>query len=70
MKDIETLENKEEALKIFRILADKVSDVAPYLGQRILKNNKNNALIAWLTTPKIIYRFMTSKIVKRNPFSE
>lgn len=68
MKDIENSSNKEKTLKIFSILADKVEDVAPFLGQKILSNTKNNVLIAWLTTPKIIFRFMTSSFIKRNPF--
>ena len=70
MKDIEKSKNKEKTLKIFSILADRVDVVAPFLGKGILHNTKNDVLIAWLTTPKIIYRFMTSSIIKRNPFDE
>lgn len=68
LKDLEKMENAEKVRKIFSILADPVSKVAPYLGDRILKNTKNNQLLAWLTTPKIIFRFMTAGIIHRDPF--
>lgn len=68
MKDLNKSKNKEKTLKIFSILADKVEVVTPFLVDGVLKNAKNGQLIAWLTTPKIMYRFMTSGIIKRNPF--
>jgi len=68
LKGLEHSADKENTMKIFSILADKVEDVTPYLGQRILSNTKNNVLIAWLTTPKIIYRFLSAPFVKRHPF--
>lgn len=70
LNDIEKSSNKEKTMKIFRILADRVQDVAPYLGKRILKNRKNGSYIAWLTTPKIFYRFITAGFIKRDPFEE
>ena len=68
LKDVENSPNKESTLKIFKILADKVETVAEYLSKEILKNKKNGAYIAWLTTPKIIYRFISAPITKRDPF--
>ncbi len=70
MKDIEKSANPEKTKKIFSILADHVTDVAPWLGQKILTNKKNGVLIAWLTTPKIIIRFLTSSFIKRDPFTK
>ena len=67
LKDIDASPEKESALKIFKILADRVETVTPYLSRKILKNKKNNAYIAWLTTGKIILRFMTAPITKRDP---
>lgn len=64
--DLENSKDAEKAKKIFNILADNIETVTPYLGERILKNNKKDVLIAWLTTGKIIYRFMTSPFIKRN----
>ena len=65
--DIENSPNKESALKIFRILADKVDVVTKFLSKKILANKKNNAYIAWLNTGKILFRFLTAPIVRRNP---
>lgn len=67
LKDIDKSPNKESTLKIFRILADNVPVVTEYLSKKILKNKKNDAYIAWLTTRKIIFRFLTAPIIKRNP---
>lgn len=69
MKDIEKTSDPVKTRKIFSILADKVSDVTPYLGKRVLENKKSGVLIAWLTTPKILFRFLTAGMIKRNPFS-
>ncbi|MAT41713.1 MAG: chitin-binding protein [Anaerolineaceae bacterium] len=52
--------------KIFNILADRVETVTPYLVEQILENEKHGAKIAWLTTPKIIWRFLTAPIIKRD----
>lgn len=46
--------------KIFNILADKPEVVTAFLSRKILKNNKNNSYIAWLTTTKIVFRFLTA----------
>lgn len=63
-------EAREKAKKIFNILADKVETVTPYLVEKMLANTKDGAAIAWLTTPKIIYRFMTANFKKRDLFTE
>ncbi len=63
----ETLEGKK-ATKIFNILADRVETVTPWLVDKMLINDKNGKRIRWLTTPKIIWRFLTGSITKRNPF--
>ncbi|MEX1378295.1 MAG: SDR family oxidoreductase [Eubacteriales bacterium] len=68
LKDVENSPNKESTLKIFKILADKVEVVTEYLSKEVLKNQKNGAYIAWLTTPKIMYRFMSAPFTKRDPF--
>ena len=63
-------EELTQAKRIFNILADRVETVAPFLVERILANDKHGARIAWLTTPKIAWRFMTSPFNKRDVFSE
>ena len=50
----------EKFRKIFNILADKPETVAKFFVPRILRNTKNNALIAWLTNRKAVWRFMTT----------
>ncbi len=60
----------ENARKIFNILADKVESVTPYLAEKILQNKKNGARINWLTTPKVLWRFMTAGISKRDLFQD
>ncbi|XZF15142.1 SDR family NAD(P)-dependent oxidoreductase [Chitinophagaceae bacterium MMS25-I14] len=52
--------------KIFSILADHVETIAPWIADRILHNNINGTAIAWLTKPKILWRFLSSPFVRRN----
>lgn len=52
--------------KICNILADTVEDVTDFLAERILANHKNNVHIKWLTSRKVVFRFLTSKFSKRN----
>jgi len=58
-------EQWERTKKVFNILADKPETVAAFLVPRILGARKNGTLIAWLTTPKILFRFMTAGLTKR-----
>lgn len=55
----------EKAKKIFNILADRVETVTPWLVERILKNTSNGGGIRWLTPGKIIWRFLTAPVRKR-----
>ena len=65
----ETQKERWEKVKpILNIVADKVETVTPWLAQRILNNQKKGARIAWLTLPKVIWRFLCSPIVKRDLF--
>ncbi len=52
--------------RIFNILADRVETVTPFLVKQILWNTKHGAKIAWLTTPKIAFRFLTAPFIKRD----
>lgn len=67
---IGTSEYIEKTKKIFNILGDRVETVAPYLVQQMLTNDRHNARIQWLTTSKIIGRFMRAPFVKRTIFDE
>jgi NAD(P)-dependent dehydrogenase (short-subunit alcohol dehydrogenase family) len=59
----------EKSKKIFNILGDKVETVTPFLVEGILKTNKSGASVAWLTTPKAMWRFMTAGFNKRDLFA-
>ena len=52
----------EESLKITSILGNKVEEVTPYLVKKMLKGTQ---YIYWLTTPKILWRFMMSPFRKK-----
>ena len=51
---------------IFNILADTVETVTPWLVDNMLNSKGNGAAVRWLTTPKVIGRFLMSRFKKRN----
>jgi NAD(P)-dependent dehydrogenase (short-subunit alcohol dehydrogenase family) len=57
------------AKRVFNILADRVETVAPYLASRILHARKHGARIAWLTTGKVLLRFLAAPFSRRELFS-
>lgn len=61
-------EDFERVKPIFNILADRVETVTPWLAQRVLANEKNGVRIVWLTPLKVMLRFMTARIHKRELF--
>lgn len=65
-EDPEALERIKGAFNIF---GDHVETVTPWLADRILKNEKSGASIAWFTPHKAIWRFITSAINKRDLFA-
>lgn len=50
----------ERTNRIFDILADDVATVAPWLADRVLANTRSGRRIAWLTAPKVAWRFASS----------
>jgi NAD(P)-dependent dehydrogenase (short-subunit alcohol dehydrogenase family) len=56
---------RERTRRVFNILADRPETVAAYLAPRILATRRNGALIAWLTVPKILFRFLFAGILRR-----
>ena len=69
MVDYQDSPEKFEAIKrMLNILVDKVETVTPFLVEKILAEPKNGSQIAWLTTGKIMFRFMTSSFIKRKIF--
>ncbi|HEU5028262.1 MAG TPA: SDR family oxidoreductase [Spirillospora sp.] len=60
----------EKAKKVFNILADRVETVTPWLADRVLAGTKNGGTVAWLTTPKIMARFLLAPLRKRDLFGD
>ena len=55
----------KKSRKIFNILADRVETVSPWLVSQIRANQKNGGTIRWLTTSKIIWRFLKAPFINR-----
>ena len=62
-------EDWERAKKIFNIIADSVENVTPWLAERILANKKNGVIISYSSTWKLLWRFISQPIMKRNLFA-
>jgi NAD(P)-dependent dehydrogenase (short-subunit alcohol dehydrogenase family) len=62
-------EGLEKAKSIFNIIADTADNVAPWLVEQILKNDKQGAHIAYLSTPKMVGRFLKAPFSKRDLFA-
>ena len=52
----------EKAKKVLNVLADRAEVVTPWLVDQVLKNNKNGAKIAWLTTVKVLGRLIFGRL--------
>jgi NAD(P)-dependent dehydrogenase (short-subunit alcohol dehydrogenase family) len=63
-------EDWERAKRIFNIIADRVETVAPWLVDRILENKKHGARISWASRGRMIFRFLTAPIMKRDLFTD
>ena len=68
--DGEKINLSEKTKKVYNILGDYPDVVAKFLVEGMLKNNKNNAKIEWLTNKKAAWRFMTAGFNKRDFFGE
>jgi hypothetical protein len=51
----------ERFKRIFNTLADRPETVAKFFIPRMIKNEKNDVRIAWLTSGKAAWRFMTAR---------
>ena len=52
----------EKAKKVLNVLADRAEVVTPWLVDEVLKNNKDGAIIAWLTTIKVLGRLIFGRL--------
>lgn len=60
-----TQQDVERTRRIYNILADRVETVTPWLVDRILREQKPGARVAWLTGAKAGKRFLMSLFKKR-----
>ena len=63
-------EEWERAKRVFNILADRVETVTPWLAGRVLANKKPGIRINWLSGAKIMGRFLTARLRKRDLFAQ
>lgn len=67
------MELEDKTKQVYNILGDYPDVVASFLVKGMIKNTKkkkNNDYIAWLTTAKASWRFMTAAFHKRDFFAE
>ncbi len=55
----------ERVKRVLNLLGDRVETVSPWLAKRMLQNKKNGARIQWLTTSRLLWRVLTSPIIRR-----
>lgn len=58
----------QKSKRIFNILGDRVETVTPWLAANVLAATKDGSTVAWLTTGKAFYRFLTAGFNKRDLF--
>ncbi len=58
----------KQTRRIFNILGDKPETVAQYLVERMLSNQRNNVRLVWLSRSRMMWRFATSAVTKRELF--
>jgi NAD(P)-dependent dehydrogenase (short-subunit alcohol dehydrogenase family) len=63
-----TPEELEKVKPIFNIIANRLTDVVPWIVDQMLRNEKNGALLQYQPRWKLMLRFLTAPFVKRNVF--
>jgi NAD(P)-dependent dehydrogenase (short-subunit alcohol dehydrogenase family) len=58
--------NKKQMIRIYNILANDVDTVTPFLVRKMTENRKNGAKIAWLTSGKVLMKFLMAPFSKRD----
>ena len=61
-------EEFEKAKRIFNIIANRVEDVAPWLVDKILENDKSGIRISYMSRWSYLFRFLSSPFSKRDIF--
>jgi NAD(P)-dependent dehydrogenase (short-subunit alcohol dehydrogenase family) len=63
-------EEWERAKKVFNIIADRVEIVTPRLTAKVLDNQKNGAILAYSSSWKLLWRFLSQPFYKRDLFTD
>jgi NAD(P)-dependent dehydrogenase (short-subunit alcohol dehydrogenase family) len=63
---IDRPEEFERAKKIFNIIADRVENVAPWLADKVLENQKSGVVISYTSSLKMMWRFASNPFIKRS----
>jgi NAD(P)-dependent dehydrogenase (short-subunit alcohol dehydrogenase family) len=58
--------NKKQMIRIYNLLANDVDTVTPFLVNKMTENKKNGAKIAWLTSGKVMMKFLMAPFSKRD----
>ena len=58
----------EKVKPIFNIIASRPAEVTPWIADQLLRNQKNGAVLTFLPTWKLMIRFLTAPVIKRNVF--
>ncbi len=61
-------EEYEKVKRIFNIIANRVEDVAPWLADKILENDKSGKYISYMSRWKLLFRFLSAPFSKRDIF--
>ena len=60
----------QRSKRALSVIMDDVETVTPWLAQRVLRNEKHGARIAWLTRRKLAGRFMSAPLSRRPPLGD
>jgi NAD(P)-dependent dehydrogenase (short-subunit alcohol dehydrogenase family) len=63
-------EDWERAKRVFSLLADRVETIAPWFADQVLANTRSGVRFRWLSTGKLIGRFLSAPFHKRDLFGE
>ena len=61
---------KKQMIRIYNLLANEVDTITPFLVKKMTENKKNGAKIAWLTSGKVMMRFLMAPFSKRDVVSK
>jgi NAD(P)-dependent dehydrogenase (short-subunit alcohol dehydrogenase family) len=62
--------NNKELIRIYNILANDPETVTPFLVKKMIENRKNGAKISWLSSWKVMLRFISAPFRKRDIVSK